>query len=218
MALIDSGAYSCFIGKWCFANSGFLAIPLPGGRRIRAFNADGTENRAGAITHFCCVQLRIGQHETTQSFLIMDLGAKDIIIGYSFLQQHNPVFDFQLETMEFSRCPPLCKYEQPCMNIDKEDLDSLQLPHLEDVAQDSFAQLNHNEWNHNEHFIHWIEHSDNPVAVLVSTPPFIIFALFFGLRVRRRHSDFLIRKSFPFSALGLFWTCFYFPLSTCRRS
>jgi hypothetical protein len=33
-ALIDSGAYSCFIGKWCFTNSGFTAIPLPGGRRI----------------------------------------------------------------------------------------------------------------------------------------------------------------------------------------
>jgi hypothetical protein len=163
-ALIDSGAYSCFIGKRCFANSGFLAIPLPGGRRIRAFNADGTENCAGAITHFCRVQLRIGQHKTTQSFLITDLGAKDIIIGYSFLRQHNPVFDFQLETMEFSRCPPSCKYEQPRMNIDEEDLDGLQLPHLEDVAQDSFAQLNHDEWDHDEHFIHWIEHSDNPVA------------------------------------------------------
>jgi hypothetical protein len=84
-ALIDSGAYSCFIGKQCFTNSGFLATPLPGGRRIRAFNADGTENCAGAITHFCQVQLRIGEHKTTQSFLITDLGAKDIIIGYSFL-------------------------------------------------------------------------------------------------------------------------------------
>jgi hypothetical protein len=103
-ALIDSGAYSCFIGKRCFANSGFLAIPLPGGRRIRAFNADGTENCTGAITHFCRVQLCIREHETTQSFLITDLGAKDIIIGYSFLRQHNPVFDFKLETMEFSRC------------------------------------------------------------------------------------------------------------------
>jgi hypothetical protein len=54
--------------------------------------------------------------------------------------------------------------------------------------------------------------------VLVSTPPFIIFALFFGLRACCVHSDFLIQKSFPFSALGLFWTCFYFPLGTCRRS
>jgi hypothetical protein len=50
------------------------------------------------------------------------------------------------------------------MNIDKEDLDGLQLPHLEDVAQDLFAQLNHDEWDHNEHFIHWIEHLDNPIA------------------------------------------------------
>jgi hypothetical protein len=55
-------------------------------------------------------------------------------------------------------------------------------------------------------------------TVLVSTPPFIIFALFFGLRVRRVRSDFLIRKSLPFLALDPFWTCFDLPLSTCRRS
>jgi hypothetical protein len=153
-ALIDSSTYSCFIGKQCFTNSRFLAIPLPGGRRIQAFNADGTENRTGAITHFCCVQLCIREHKTAQSFLITDLGAKDIIIGYSFLWQHNLVFNFKLETMEFSRCPPLCRYEQPRMNIDKEDLDGLQLLHLEDVAQDLFAQLHHKEWDHNKHFIH----------------------------------------------------------------
>jgi hypothetical protein len=40
-------------------------------------------------------------------------------------------------------------------------------------------------------------------SVLVSTPPFIIFAFFFGLCVRRIRSDFLIRKSLPFLALGL---------------
>jgi hypothetical protein len=54
--------------------------------------------------------------------------------------------------------------------------------------------------------------------VLVSTPPFIIFALFFGLCICCVRSDFLIQKSVPFSALDLFWTCFYFPLSTCRHS
>jgi hypothetical protein len=54
--------------------------------------------------------------------------------------------------------------------------------------------------------------------VLVSTPPFIIFALFFGLCVCRACSDFLIRKSFPFLALDLFQTCFNLLLSTCRCS
>jgi hypothetical protein len=49
-------------------------------------------------------------------------------------------------------------------------------------------------------------------VVLVSTPPFIIFALFFGLRVRRIRSDFLIRKSFPFLASGLFWDMLLLPV------
>jgi hypothetical protein len=66
----------------------------------------------------------------------------------------------------------------------------------------------------------WMLHLQPIVAlsVLVRTPPFIIFALFFGLCVCWAHSDFFIRKSFPFLALGLFQTCFYFPLSTCRHS
>jgi hypothetical protein len=36
--------------------------------------------------------------------------------------------------MEFSRCPKDCKAGAPIMKIDEEDLDGLNLPHLEDVA------------------------------------------------------------------------------------
>jgi hypothetical protein len=52
-ALFDMGAWSCFIGKQCFINSGFKQIPLPNNCVIRAFNADGSENKGGAITHYC---------------------------------------------------------------------------------------------------------------------------------------------------------------------
>jgi hypothetical protein len=37
----------------------------------------------------------------------------------------------------------------------------------------------------------------NALGVLVSTPPFIIFALFFGLCIRRARSDFLIVAALP---------------------
>jgi hypothetical protein len=84
-ALFDTGAWSCFIGKRCFINSGFKKIPLPNNRVICAFNADRSENKGSAITHYCRVQLHINGHKSTQAFLITNLGLKDLIIGYSFI-------------------------------------------------------------------------------------------------------------------------------------
>jgi hypothetical protein len=162
-ALFDTGAWSCFIGKRCFTNSGFKKIPLPNNCVIRAFNADGSENKGGAITHYCRVQLHINGHESTQAFLITDLGPKDLIIGYSFIQHHNPVFNFGASTMEFSRCPKDCKTGAPIMKIDEEDLDGLNLPHLEDVAA-VFTPETDEIWENDATFIHWIEHSEEPVA------------------------------------------------------
>jgi hypothetical protein len=162
-ALFDTGAWSCFIGKQCFINSGFKQIPLPNNRVIRAFNADGLENKGSAIMHYCQVQLHINGHESTQAFLITNLGPKDLIIGYSFIQHHNPVFNFGASTMEFSRCPLDCKHGAPIMKIDEEDLDGLNLPHLEDVAA-VFTPETDKSWENNATFIHWIKHLEEPIA------------------------------------------------------
>jgi hypothetical protein len=146
-ALFDTGAWSCFIGKQCFINSRFKQIPLLNNCIICAFNADGSENKGGAIMHYCQVQLHINGHELAQAFLIT---------GYSFIQHHNPVFDFGASTMEFSRCLPDCKHGAPIMKIDEEDLDGLKLPHLEDVAA-VFTPETDKSWESNATFIHWIE-------------------------------------------------------------
>jgi hypothetical protein len=162
-ALFDTGAWSCFIGKQCFVNSRFKQIPLPNNCVICTFNADGSENKGSAITHYCRVQLHINGHKSTQLFLITDLGPKDLIIGNSFIQHHNPVFDFGTSTMEFSCCLLDCKHGAPIMKIDKEDLDSLNLPHLKDVAA-VFTPKTDKSWESNATFIHWIKHSEEPVA------------------------------------------------------
>jgi hypothetical protein len=167
-ALFDTGAWSCFMHKDFVLSSGFKQIPLPGLRKIRAFNANGTENKGGLITHYVRVQLQVGEHESTQSFLITNLGRQTMIIGYSFAKFHNPILDFVAETMDFSRCPANCGYKQPVMAISAEDLDGLNMQHLEDVAEDNYTQLNNDNWDSDTHFIHWVEHSDDPVACYIN--------------------------------------------------
>lgn len=90
-ALLDSGAYSCFM-HYRFVQDHKLAMrPLK--RQVRVFNADATENKKGLITHYARCQVRIGNHTSWQSFLIAEIGHHDIIIGISFLCEHNSEID-----------------------------------------------------------------------------------------------------------------------------
>jgi hypothetical protein len=161
-ALVDSGAWSCFAHKRFVETSGFKTIPLD--THIRAFNADGTENKHGLITSYIRVQIRIGNHQHTQSLLVTDIGKQDLIIGFSFLRLHNPEINWTNGTLNFTRCPAYCLPPNARMAVDEEDLDGLSLPHLEDVAEDSYGQLNDDSWGSDAQLLHWINHSDDPTA------------------------------------------------------
>jgi hypothetical protein len=50
------------------------------------------------------------------------------------------------------------------MAVDEEDLNGLSLPHLEDVAEDSYGQLNNDSWGSDAQLLHWINHSNDPTA------------------------------------------------------
>jgi hypothetical protein len=43
------------------------------------------------------------------------------------------------------------------------------MPHLEDVAEDNYTQINNDNWGSDAHFIHWEEHSDDPVVCYINT-------------------------------------------------
>jgi hypothetical protein len=157
-AFFDTSAWLCFMHKDFVLSSGLKQLPLPGLHKIWAFNADGTKNKGGLITHYVCLQLRIGEHKSTQSFLVTNLGCQTTIIGYSFAKFDNPILDFSAKTMEFLRCPTNCRYKRPVMAISAKDLDGLNMQHLEDVMEDNYTQLNNDNWGSDTHFIHWVEH------------------------------------------------------------
>ena len=90
-ALLDSGAYSCFI-HYRFAQEHNLVLRKLK-NEVRMFNADATENRKGRITHYTRCLMRISNHLSWQSFLVTDIGRQDLIVGISFLRKHNPEID-----------------------------------------------------------------------------------------------------------------------------
>ena len=158
-ALLDSGAFSCFAHYRFVQEHGLQLRRLT--RDVRVYNADATENKKGLISHYIRCQVQIGNHTSWQSFLVADIGRQDLIIGMSFLREHNPEIDWKNGQLEFSRCPTGCK--PPTTPVHKEELEGI-LPHLEDVARDEFGDLEPGSWETQEQLLHWVSHSEDPSA------------------------------------------------------
>lgn len=160
-ALLDSGAYSCFLHYQFVRDKGLPVRRLS--REIRVFNADATENKRGLITEYVRVAVHVGNHTSWQSFLVTDLGQQDVIIGISFLREHNPEIDWNTEKLKFTRCPSICAPKT--IAVQDEDLDGLHIPHLEEVACDTYdSPLDGDNWEREDQFIHWMKFSEDPIA------------------------------------------------------
>ena len=109
LALLDSGAYSCFMHYRFVQEHNLATRPLT--RQVRVFNADATENKKGLITHYTRCQVQIGNHTSWQSFLVAEIGHHDAIIGMTYLREHNPEIDWKSGTLKLSCCPGCGKYK-----------------------------------------------------------------------------------------------------------
>ena len=47
-------------------------------------------------------------HMERMSFVVTNLGKQDIILGFTWLQEHNPEIDWQTRKVVMSRCPDKC--------------------------------------------------------------------------------------------------------------
>jgi hypothetical protein len=105
-ALLDCGATGCYVDEG-FAKSKFLNMErLP--RPIPVYNADGTHNEGGPIEHVVNLRLQIGSHSEVFPFAVTNTGKTDLIIGYTWLREHNPSVDWKTGKLTFNRCPPEC--------------------------------------------------------------------------------------------------------------
>ena len=124
-ALLDSGCTgSCVDTKWVKRNNiNTRKLPLP----IPVYNADGSENAAGAITDVVELFVRHKGHTERLEFAVTDLGNSDMFLGFEWLKRHNPEVDWVSGKVEFTRCPLECT---PLIHGDPESEDI----EFEDVA------------------------------------------------------------------------------------
>ena len=79
-----------------------LSTPIP------VHNADNTPNSTGTITEVVDLILRYQNHLEHTLFTVTGLGSQNLILGHSWLQNHNPEIDWATGEVEMSRCPGNC--------------------------------------------------------------------------------------------------------------
>jgi len=105
-ALLDSGATGLYVDRKWIDKHNISTTPLD--FPLLVYNADGTPNTNGKITHEVELRFIIQGHATKGWFHVVDLGNKSMIIGMSWLRDHNPVIDWETGRIEFKRCPTSC--------------------------------------------------------------------------------------------------------------
>ena len=61
-------------------------LPKP----LTVYNADGSENKQGKITHYCWLRIVFQRKQRLQKFFIAVLGKDSMILGYPFLYLFDP--------------------------------------------------------------------------------------------------------------------------------
>ena len=101
MGLVDNGAGGQFIDQNYTQQKGYKTRKLE--EPMIAYNVDGTRNNRGTITSFIDLTVKINEQWMNLRLLIAGLGKQKIILGFPWLNEHNP--DINWRTGEFSWRP-----------------------------------------------------------------------------------------------------------------
>ena len=93
--------------------------------------------------------------------MVTNIGKQNILLGMSFLKQHNPTINWQKGELSFDNCPKTCVIEHS--PIQDEDLNDEEIPQTDEMNH--YGQLNDDAWDSEEHFTYFLNHSDDPHAV-----------------------------------------------------
>jgi len=114
-ALLDSGATGNFINKDFVRMKGIstqnISCPIP------VFNVDSSPNEARQISEVVDVILCYKTHSKRMLLTVSNLGKQSMILGYTWLKDHNPEVNWQTGEVQMNQCPP--RYEGCCI-IQKE--------------------------------------------------------------------------------------------------
>ncbi|KNZ78756.1 hypothetical protein J132_10244, partial [Termitomyces sp. J132] len=79
-----------------------LSCPIP------VYNVDGMLNEASSIHSVVDLVLCYQDHSERAAFAITSLGKQDMILGFTWLCEHNPEIDWTKGEVKMSHCPCHC--------------------------------------------------------------------------------------------------------------
>jgi len=105
--LLDSRAMGNFIDQDFVRTKGIntQSISCP----ILVYNVDSSPNEAGHISEVVNVVLRYKTHSERTLLTVSSLGRQNMILGYTWLKDHNPEVNWQTGEVQINRCPSRCK-------------------------------------------------------------------------------------------------------------
>jgi len=65
------------------------------GRPIPIYNVDGSPNESGSITEIVDAILHFDSHSERTTFVVTNLSRQDIILGFTWLEEHNPEINWK---------------------------------------------------------------------------------------------------------------------------
>jgi len=113
--LLDSRATGSFIDKDFVCTKGITTRSIS--RPIPVYNVDSSPNKAGQISEVVDIVLRYKTHSERTLLAVSSLRRQSMILGYTWLKDHNPKVDWQTREVQMNHCPP--RYEG-CHAIRKE--------------------------------------------------------------------------------------------------
>jgi len=114
-ALLDSGAMGNFIDRDFIWMKGINTRSIS--RPILVYNMDGSPNEAGQISEVVDVVLRYKTYSERMLLAVSSLRKQNMILGYTWLKDHNPEVNWQTGEIQMNRYPSRC---EGCHMIRKE--------------------------------------------------------------------------------------------------
>ena len=105
-ALVDSGATGSFIDREFVRRNRIATRKLA--RPVPVLNVDGSQNEAGHIEEVVDLIVRYKRHAERLLLAVTGLGKKSVILGYTWLREHNPEINWESGEVKLSRCPRRC--------------------------------------------------------------------------------------------------------------
>jgi len=78
-------------------------------RPIPVYNVDGSPNEAGQISEVVNVVLHYKTHSERTLLAVSSLRRQNMILGYTWLKDHNPEVNWQTREVQMNRCPSRCE-------------------------------------------------------------------------------------------------------------